>query len=106
VGGVDRLAAPGRDVGYRLTASGRARLERLGVELPRTDDRELALRYCVDWSEQAHHLSGGVGRALAARLFALGWLARLPYPRAVRLTPAGERGLRDALGLGEDALAA
>jgi hypothetical protein len=39
-------------------------------------------------------------------LFALGWLARLPYPRAVRLTPAGERGLRDALGLGEDALAA
>ena len=74
--------------------------------MPAADEHgEVALRYCVDWSEQAHHLSGAVGRALAARLFELGWLERLPYPRAVRLTPAGERGLRETLGLEDDALA-
>ena len=57
------------------------------------------MRYCVDWTEQAHHLSGAVGRALTARLLELGWLARLPRTRAVRLTPAGEAGLAEAFGV-------
>jgi DNA-binding transcriptional ArsR family regulator len=96
----DRLAGPGRDVHYRLTAAGRARLTDLGVALPAPDVAgELPLRYCVDWSEQAHHLSGTVGRALADRLLSLGWLARLPRTRALRLTRDGERGLGDALGV-------
>jgi hypothetical protein len=29
------------------------------------------IRYCVDWSEQAHHLSGALGAALAARMAGL-----------------------------------
>src|SRR4051794_28475380 len=66
----DRLSAYGRDLDYRLTPSGRAKLSALGVELPRGD----ALRYCVDWSEQRHHLSGAAGRALAGRLLELRWI--------------------------------
>jgi DNA-binding transcriptional ArsR family regulator len=96
----DRLAAPGRDVSYLLTARGRGLLEGLGVELPVVPPgRELALRYCVDWTEQRHHLSGAVGRALAARLFARGWLVRAERSRAVHLTEAGRTGLRDWLGI-------
>jgi hypothetical protein len=53
----------------------------------------------VDWSEQRHHLAGALGAALADRLFELGWIQRAPRSRAVRVTPDGVDGLRDALGL-------
>jgi DNA-binding transcriptional ArsR family regulator len=96
----DRLAAPGRDVHYRLTAAGRDRLSQLGVHLSAPDpDGEISVRYCVDWTEQAHHLSGAVGRALTTRLFDLGWLERIPRTRCVRLREEGERGLREHFGL-------
>jgi len=98
--GRDRLSSPGRDVGYRLTAGGRELLEGLGVELPAAGaDGEVPLRYCVDWTEQRHHLSGAVGRALAARLLTRGWLVRAQRGRAVHLTDAGRTGLRDWLGV-------
>jgi hypothetical protein len=100
----DRLSGPGRDLHYRLTAGGQRRLSELGVRLPQADQGdEISLRYCVDWTEQAHHLSGVVGRALTARLFELGWLDRLPRTRGVRLTVDGERGLHEQLGLIRDA---
>jgi DNA-binding transcriptional ArsR family regulator len=92
----DRLSAPGRDVEYALTASGRALLDDLGVRLP---PRRRAVRYCIDWSEQAHHLSGGAGRGLLDRLLELDWIRRHPRGRAVLVTPAGAAGLREALGV-------
>jgi DNA-binding transcriptional ArsR family regulator len=91
--GQDRLSAPGRDLDYRLTPSGREKLTALGVELPRGD----ALRYCVDWSEQRHHLSGAAGRALARRLLELRWIRRADTGRAVFVTDAGRRELPRAL---------
>lgn len=91
----DRLSGPGRDLHYRLTNAGHRRLSTLGVQLPAPDATgELGLRYCVDWTEQAHHLSGAVGRELTNRLFELGWLERLPPTRGVRLNDNGEHGLR------------
>jgi len=57
------------------------------------------VRYCVDWSEQAHHLSGGAGRGLLDRLLELDWIRRRPRGRAVLVTPAGAAGLREALGV-------
>jgi DNA-binding transcriptional ArsR family regulator len=95
--GRDRLASSGRDVTYLLTARGCRLMEKLGVELPAVSDGTVALRYCVDWTEQRHHLSGVVGRDLAARFFALGWLARADRSRAVHLTDAGRTGLNDWL---------
>jgi DNA-binding transcriptional ArsR family regulator len=92
----DRLSSLGRDLAYRLTPSGRELLLELGVELPEPDaDGTTPLRYCVDWTEQRHHLSGVVGRALATRLFELGWIERNDVARAVRVTAAGRQGLRD-----------
>jgi DNA segregation ATPase FtsK/SpoIIIE-like protein len=60
------------------------------------------IRYCVDWSEQAHHLSGALGAALAARLFDLQWVRRLPRTRAVLLTDDGRAGLAERLGIAAD----
>jgi DNA-binding transcriptional ArsR family regulator len=96
----DSPSAIGHDLDYRLTDGGARRLRELGVDVdgalagPRTP-----IRYCVDWSEQAHHLSGALGAAVAARLFELGWVARLPRTRAVRLTDDGRAGLAEQFGV-------
>jgi DNA-binding transcriptional ArsR family regulator len=90
----DTLSARGRDLDYRLTADGHRALGELGVALPAPRrDGTLAVRYCVDWSEQRHHLAGAVGRALTARLLDLRWLRRADAGRAVHLTPEGRREL-------------
>ena len=96
----DRPSAIGRDLDYRLTGGGAQRLRDLGVDV----DSALAgpraqIRYCVDWSEQAHHLSGALGAALATRMFELEWVSRLPRTRAVRLTDAGRDGLGEQFGV-------
>ena len=96
----DRPASAGHDLDYLLTGRGRELLEGFGVDMPpEGSDRELPLRYCVDWTEQRHHLSGAVGRGLAARLFTRGWLVRAERGRAVHLTEAGRAGLRQWLGI-------
>jgi DNA-binding transcriptional ArsR family regulator len=91
----DRLSARGKDIDYRLSERGAARLERLGVEVGGVR----TLRYCVDWSEQAHHLSGAVGRALASRLLELGWVRRAERSRALHVTDAGREGFAAEFGL-------
>jgi DNA-binding transcriptional ArsR family regulator len=94
----DRLSSRGGDVAYELTAPGAAFLRReLGIDPPA--GRRPLVRYCVDWSEQRHHLAGALGAALADRLFALGWIERSRMGRAVHVTRDGADGLRSALGV-------
>jgi len=97
---VDRPSAVGRDVDYRLTPSGADALRELGVPVDAAilGGRPL-IRYCIDWSEQEHHLSGALGAAVTRRLFDLHWLRRFPRSRAVTITAEGRVGLREHLGL-------
>ncbi|MHB9758027.1 ArsR/SmtB family transcription factor [Streptomyces sp. BYX5S] len=95
----DRPASYGSDIRYELTAVGAARLRELGVDTDRLPQRRPAVRYCVDWSEHRHHLAGGLGAALTARLFALDWVRWGASPRVVRVTDEGVRGLKSALGV-------
>jgi DNA-binding transcriptional ArsR family regulator len=94
----DRLAAPGREIDYQLTDDGRQRLRDLGVDLAVRTRRPL-VRYCVDWSEQRHHLAGALGAAIAARMLDLDWVRRMRGTRALKLTDAGRHGLRHELGV-------
>ncbi|MEU6818583.1 helix-turn-helix transcriptional regulator [Streptomyces sp. NPDC046860] len=89
----DGAAGYGHDVDYRLTETGRQALVRFGVDLARLPSRRPLIRYCVDWSEQRHHLAGAVGAALTARLFELGWLRYGNSPRVVHVTESGTDGL-------------
>jgi hypothetical protein len=90
----DRLSAPGHDVDYRLTDRGAAVLRDFGVDLDALRARRRPLiRYCLDWTEQRHHLAGAVGAALTDQMFRLDWIRRAPASRAVRLTDAGQIGL-------------
>ena len=92
------LVPDGEDFG--VTADGERLLARFGVDVPGARAmRRCFARACLDWSERRHHLAGALGLALLDRLFTLQWIERTDTSRAVRLTDAGRRGLREHLGL-------
>lgn len=92
----DRRSAPGHDLDYALAPGGRAFLDEFRVDLP---PRRRTVRYCVDWTEQRHHLAGGLGRGLLDRLTALDWIRPAQGTRAVEVTASGRAGLGDTFGV-------
>ncbi len=104
VGLADALRAGGHvafsEEGSEITSSGEAFLCEFGVDIEAARlRRRVFCRPCIDWSERRPHLAGAIGQALAQRLFALGWIARVRYGRALRITPAGRRNLLDTFGV-------
>ncbi|MBU6439320.1 MAG: helix-turn-helix transcriptional regulator [Betaproteobacteria bacterium] len=81
----------------RLTPQGLAFLGDFGLDT-RAWERNPTSKTCIDWSERRHHLSGPLGVALLRRLEQLGWIRQDLDSRAVSLTPAGHRGLRQRFG--------
>jgi DNA-binding transcriptional ArsR family regulator len=92
----DTRAGAGSDLDYVLTDPGRRFLDDLGVRLP---PRRRVVRYCIDWTEQRHHLAGAVGTGLRTRLGELDWVRPAPSSRAVRVTDTGRAGLADVFGI-------
>jgi DNA-binding transcriptional ArsR family regulator len=82
--------------GCLLTGTGTRRLRRLGMAI--AGDTGVAACH-PDWSEDAFHLAGPVAEALTGHLLQLGWITRTRAGRAVRLTPAGQDGLRGHFGI-------
>jgi DNA-binding transcriptional ArsR family regulator len=86
--------------GYRTSATGDTWFAQMGIavgELRR--GRRPFAKSCLDWSERRPHLAGALGAALFSRWLALGWLARVPKSRALRLTLKGRRALESELRL-------
>jgi DNA-binding transcriptional ArsR family regulator len=98
VGG-DRLSSRGDAADYRIGPGAGGVLAELGVELDRLPPRRPPIRYCVDWSEQCHHLAGGLGAAVAESLFSHGWLTRAETSRVVHVTKPGRQGLARVFGV-------
>ena len=94
----DRLSAPGWDVAYVLSDQGRTRLEGLGVDCSGAGRRPL-IRYCVDWSEQRHHLAGALGARLLSWFEDQGWIKRRSGSRAVTITSTGAHDMGLSLGI-------
>jgi DNA-binding transcriptional ArsR family regulator len=99
----DRLAAPVRTHPYALGDAADPVLARLGVDLAALRDRPASarplLRFCVDWSEQRHHLAGALGAAVLAATERSGWVTRRPGGRALDITVDGVRGFAETLGV-------
>ncbi len=92
----DARAGYGHEIDYRLSPGGADFLAEFGLRVP--PQRRL-MRYCVDWSEQRHHLAGGLGRGLLDRLRELDWVRRTDATRALRVTEGGRAGLRATFGV-------
>ena len=96
----DPLSAPLPEHPYRLGPNAEQICSELGVDLARVRSaRRPLLRFCVDWSEQRHHLSGALGAAVLTRMESAGWLERAGSRRALRVTPSGARTLERVLGV-------
>jgi DNA-binding transcriptional ArsR family regulator len=92
----DPLSSQLRDHPYKLGDI--SVLAGLGVTVESAGRRPL-LRFCLDWTEQRHHVAGRLGAELLTAFAGAGWITRTAGSRAVRLTPAGEDALRDRLGV-------
>ena len=95
----DRLAAPGYDLDYRLTPAGIRELKGFGIDFDSLPARRPLIRYCVDWSEQRHHLAGSLGAAIATRMVELGWVRKAQRSRALHVSDDGFEGLREQFGV-------
>jgi hypothetical protein len=96
----DALSAPVACAPYELGPDADRTLASLGVslaELQRSPSRRPLLRFCVDWTEQRHHLSGALGAAVAAACLDAGWVTRRPGVRDVSLTDEGAAALAATL---------
>lgn len=84
---------------YRLGASAPEVFGELGVDLDAVvhgaKSKRPLLRFCVDWSEQQHHLAGRLGAAVADALLRDEWVERLPRCRALRVTDKGSERLSE-----------
>lgn len=77
----------------RMTDKGHKFLCDFGIDLdPATSAKRPLCRTCLDWSERRPHLAGRLGAALLDRSLTLGWIARVPDSRAIRITSAGQKG--------------
>lgn len=88
----------GEDAG-ELTLKGRKALEGLGIAAADQKHKRVFCRPCLDWSERRPHLAGAIGAALASHCFGKHWIEHIRDSRAVRITPAGQMGLRASFGI-------
>lgn len=92
-----RLAGGVVDEGdYRLTAKGHQQLGTLGAMLP---PRLSAVRCCIDWTEQRHHIAGPLGSAVLDAFDTAGWIIPARTHRALRVTSRGVASLHDHFGI-------
>jgi hypothetical protein len=80
-------------------------LAALGIDAQQLRGRRPLTRACIDWTERRPHLAGELGAAILTALLDQAWIVRRPTGRAVAVTPRGQAGLLDAIGLDVAALA-
>jgi hypothetical protein len=87
-----------------VTEKGRGFIcEELGIAMDWSERAGRPLcRTCLDWSERRPHLAGRLGTAMLTRVLELGWVARVPESRALKISRTGEAALVKAFRLPSD----
>lgn len=95
-----RVILPRGEREYELGPEGPAWFATLGLDTAALGrSRRPFARRCLDWTERRPHLAGALGAALSSRLMTLGWVARMPKTRALRITHRGARELDGRFGI-------
>jgi DNA-binding transcriptional ArsR family regulator len=92
----DQLSSQLHEHPYELGPDAVPVLAELGVDLDavrRGSGQRPLLRFCLDWSEQRHHLSGRLGSAVLDAFERQRFVVRRTGHRAVTVTDAGEEAL-------------
>jgi DNA-binding transcriptional ArsR family regulator len=85
--------------GGEVTPGGMEFFANFGLDFAAVNSkRRVFCKPCLDWSERRPHLAGVVGAGLARRLMDLRWIERIRDTRALNITRAGEKGLRETFG--------
>lgn len=83
---------------YTLTDAGARALRDLGAQPP----ANRAVRCCVDWTEQRHHMAGAVGGILREQFLARDWVRPGRVHRALTVTEAGRAEIGTRFGVMAD----
>lgn len=87
------------DDGLKLTPSGIAWFEGLGIDATTPAKNRPQLRTCLDWTERRPHLAGALAARLADYLLDADWLRRRsPGQRGLAITPHGTLAFDTLLG--------
>lgn len=85
--------------GGEVTPAGMRFLAGFGIEFVAAKSNRVFCKPCLDWSERRMHLAGTVGALLARRMMELKWIERVRDTRALSITRAGEKGLRETFDI-------
>ncbi len=86
----DELSKPVRNAPYRPGPRADEIFAQWHIDLDVISRRHRPLiKVCVDWTEQSHHLAGGLGAEVLASFRNAGWVEASGRPREVRVTAAG-----------------
>lgn len=88
----DTLSSVGHALNYRLTATGSQALTTWNIP-EHVRSQNSSLKYCVDWTEQAHHLAGPLGTAIYTAFRDQEWIRPGKTPRSQKLTEHGQEVL-------------
>lgn len=85
-GSGDQLSSPVATAPYVLGPAAAEVFGELGVDVDTVAaQRRPLIRACVDWSEQRHHLAGGLGAAVMTSLVDRDWVVRRARGRDLRV---------------------
>ncbi|RDV33044.1 ArsR/SmtB family transcription factor [Lysinibacillus capsici] len=85
---------------FVLTDEGILFFTTFGIDLTALKRKRRSFSHaCLDWSERRYHLAGALGCELLNQFFNLGWLLRVPFIRAIKVTEKGKIGFKEVFHL-------
>ena len=77
----------------------RAFLDDIGIEVPIRGTGKPPAKFCLDWTERRHHISGSLATAIMQKFLEAHWLGRRTGSRALIVTDDGLNALATQFGL-------
>lgn len=74
-------------------------LDKLGIEDPPGGQGKSPAKFCLDWTERRHHISGPLATAIMQKFLEARWLERRTGSRALNITAEGLDVLASQFGL-------